>query len=376
MGKRKNADSVACKEDSQNGHTNNNDVDVDANERKESFSDKSVDFDAEMEFKKLYNHALKMGLTPSDLSRLTILQDIEWNGSCTKMILKYSLVILVVFLVLYVGLFVTLLMDWPISRQQIAQYWMELNNHDIEYENCLVNMPEFVSDVFRPPVECDFCKGVKEVKTVYNITQDEFEKLYAYTGVPVIVGDGTANWTAPAYFCFDFFKEIYHEGSQALLNHERKCQFFPYKTSFQTLGDVLNMSPERAKMEDGSEPWYIGWSNCDFTAANILRKHYKRPYFLPKLSESSKTDWMFMGSPGYGAHMHIDHVGSPSWQAQITGTKKWTLEPPPECYYICPDRLEVIVHPGEIIVLDTDIWYHSTLNVGDDISITIGSEYD
>ncbi|OPL33630.1 hypothetical protein AM593_03341, partial [Mytilus galloprovincialis] len=87
-------------------------------------------------------------------------------------------------------------------------------------------------------------------------------------------------------------------------------------------------------------------SNCDNSAANILRQHYTRPYFLPEFSESSKTDWIFMGSPGYGAHLHIDHVDLPSWQAQIT------------------------------VVLDTNKWYHSTLNIGENISITIGSEYD
>lgn len=46
-------------------------------------------------------------------------------------------------------------------------------------------------------------------------------------------------------------------------------------------------------------------SNCDSSAANELRKHYKIPYFLPDTSESSKTDWVFMGCPGYGAHLHV-----------------------------------------------------------------------
>lgn len=40
-------------------------------------------------------------------------------------------------------------------------------------------------------------------------------------------------------------------------------------------------------------------------AAEKLRQHYGRPYFLPQYSESSKVDWIFMGSPGYGAHMHV-----------------------------------------------------------------------
>ncbi|CAG2119147.1 unnamed protein product, partial [Medioppia subpectinata] len=71
----------------------------------------------------------------------------------------------------------------------------------------------------------------------------------------------------------------------------------------------------------------------------------------------------------------IDHVGHPSWQAQVKGAKKWILEPPPECYTTC-QVLEVIVNSGEIIVLDTNQWYHQTFIVGQQISITIGSEYD
>jgi hypothetical protein len=109
--------------------------------------------------------------------------------------------------------------------------------------------------------------------------------------------------------------------------------------------------------------------------ARIFRQHYDRPYFLPSTAESKRLDWIFMGSPGYGAHMHVDNVEHPSWQAQLRGRKKWTIEPPPECYYQCR-RLEVTVEPGQIIVLDTNRWYHQTLIVSDEMSITIGAEYD
>lgn len=40
----------------------------------------------------------------------------------------------------------------------------------------------------------------------------------------------------------------------------------------------------------------------------ILRQHYQRPYFLPVTAESKKTDWIFMGSNGYGAPMHVGFV--------------------------------------------------------------------
>ena len=45
--------------------------------------------------------------------------------------------------------------------------------------------------------------------------------------------------------------------------------------------------------------------------------------------------------------LQVDHVGKPSWQAQIRGHKIWTLEPPPECYFQC-QSMAVTVDPGNI----------------------------
>ncbi|CAG2164130.1 unnamed protein product [Oppiella nova] len=140
--------------------------------------------------------------------------------------------------------------------------------------------------------------------------------LYAYSGVPVVITDAMVNWTATEVFSFEYFKNIYPNESPALDNYDRNCQFFPYKTQFKRLREIIR-------------------SNCDPLVANALRQHYQRPYFMPQDSEGTKMDWIFMGSPKYGAHMHVDHVGHPSWQAQVRGTKKWILEPPTECYTTC-----------------------------------------
>jgi len=67
------------------------------------------------------------------------------------------------------------------------------------------------------------------------------------------------NWTATDVFSFDFFKNIYPDDSPALDSFDSDCQFFPYKTKFKNLREVLNMSPERARLENGSHFWYIGW---------------------------------------------------------------------------------------------------------------------
>jgi len=48
-------------------------------------------------------------------------------------------------------------------------------------------------------------------------------------------------------------------------------------------------------------------SNCDEEIGAVLREHYQKPYFLPATAETKKTDWIFMGSRGYGAPMHVSH---------------------------------------------------------------------
>ncbi|KAF7493075.1 Bifunctional arginine demethylase and lysyl-hydroxylase JMJD6 [Sarcoptes scabiei] len=246
--------------------------------------------------------------------------------------------------------------------------------------NCLVPLPNYLQNAFVPAQDCRFCSEITEIKRERSISSEEFSKKYAYTKVPVIITDAQVNWTAQQIFNFDFFKNLYLNGDKNEKDGGsplggKNCQFFPYKTEFHSLKQAFRMDPHRANYSIETEPWYFGWSNCDHRIANKLRRHYGRPYFLPNDSESIRTDWIFMGTPNNGAHMHIDHVGRPSWQAQIHGTKRWFLEPPLECYADCSD-LTVDVNEGEIIVLDTNVWYHKTLIVGDKISLTIGAEYD
>ncbi|XP_029035492.1 uncharacterized protein LOC114872452 [Osmia bicornis bicornis] len=238
----------------------------------------------------------------------------------------------------------------------------------VRYDKCLAEFPSFTQNIFRPAEDCSMCQDVQQVDRISNVEPVSFEERYAYTGRPVVITDATTNWTAPKVFSFSFFKSLY-EGQDA------NCQFFPYKTEFKNLQEVFNMSTSRSLLEKGTKPWYVGWSNCDDEIGNVLRKHYQKPYFLPDTAESEKTDWIFMGSHGYGAPIHVDNVEHPSWQAQIKGEKLWILEPPRECHYSCK-RLQVVVHPGEIIVLDTNRWYHQTEIVSEEMSITIGAEYD
>lgn len=211
--------------------------------------------------------------------------------------------------------------------------------------HCSIVMPDSITKALRRPQSCDFCRNVKKVVRLENVTPDEFEENYAYEGTPVIITDAMKNWTAIQKFDFWYFKSLYDNIAQS--KKKWNCQFFPYKTEFTSLHEALSIPTARVNYEQGTEPWYFGWSNCNREVAEILRKHYGRPYFLPRTSENNAIDWIFMGGPGLGAHLHVDNVHLPSWQAQVKGTKEWTLAPPPECLYECTS-FKATVWAGEI----------------------------
>ncbi|KAJ7365077.1 hypothetical protein OS493_007723 [Desmophyllum pertusum] len=321
-------------------------------------------------FRALRKKARELGIKDSQLSKITAVKSLQKKRP-TCFVLT-SAVFLLLGILCGVGLI--LYQQELLSHHALYKVAQNVIDFDMDKDICLIPYPEIVLDMFRPPVNCSMCKGVHRVDRASALSKQEFVQKYAYTSRPVVITDGTEDWTASQHFSFNYFKSIYGPESPVLLAEDQKCQFFPYQTNFKSLQDVFNMSDKDANME--GKPWYIGWSNCDSSAANELRKHYKMPYFLPDTSESSKTDWLFMGCPGYGANLHIDNVGNPSWQAQIKGTKKWTLEPPPECAHVCDPKLEVTVNSGEIIILDTNKWFHQTDIIGKELSITIGSEYD
>lgn len=213
-------------------------------------------------------------------------------------------------------------------------------------------MPKNLDKVFRTPDDCSFCRGIESGKRVSNINPDDFERYYAYSGNVTIVTDATKNWTATEVFDFNYFKNVYEREDP-----QRKtldCQFFRYKTNFTNLFETFAMGKERIQYKSGVEPWYFGWSNCNEHIASILRQHYNRPYFLPRTSELNAIDWIFMGGRGLGAHMHLDDVRLPSWQAQLKGTKEWMISPTPECIFEC-HSFSVIVNPGDISKLKCSI---------------------
>lgn len=216
-------------------------------------------------FKQLYKKALEAGLSEDDFNRIGAIKEIRnstqtpgflsnvW-GVCWKCCL---LVLLITSLLAAVFVF-----QWPIKRTVVFKVWFALYGAETGSEHtelCAVDPIDYIAEISRPPTSCDFCRNVSSVEKLDNVSPEYFEKVYAYSSVPVVITDGTKNWTASNVFSYDFFKSLYSKGSPALQNIEENCQFFPYKTNFSSLEEVFEMDDDRALMKDGSDPWYIGW---------------------------------------------------------------------------------------------------------------------
>ena len=219
-------------------------------------------------FERIKEKAVSFGLSADDLDALMSVKSLKAPRALKSGLLKnldmdtvvtvaWKLFLLVVVFVLLLS--ISFIIEWPFSKQQYIHAYFRMTEEDIHNEPCLVEWNDRILDMARPPVDCKMCRGLKQVQRVSKITPEMFEENWAYSSVPVVITDAMKNWTAPQTFSFYFFKDIYADGSAALRNTEEKCQFFPYKTSFQNLAEVFNMSKARAELKAGVAPWYIGW---------------------------------------------------------------------------------------------------------------------
>lgn len=212
-----------------------------------------------LHFQYLYDTAVQEGLQPSDLMKIDAVVELREDLNSFE-IPNYVWKCLAAFVISFISLVIVYLSEWPVDNDTVFKLWMDVGGADPISHQCAVEVFEFMPEMFRPPARsCNFCRNVKSVKKVENISPEQFEELYAYTGRPVVVRDGTKDWTASTQFSYKFLKSIYSKNSTALKNVEENCQFFPYKSNFKDLEEVFDMSDDKALMKDRSSPWYIGW---------------------------------------------------------------------------------------------------------------------
>ncbi|CAG4947016.1 unnamed protein product [Parnassius apollo] len=244
--------------------------------------------------------------------------------------------------------------------------------YDILNTRCLVPINYLVWEATRPLADCDYCANVTKPIILRNITRNDFMK-YAYSSKPIIVKNVISHWRATKEFSFYMFKRYYEQTIGSYESFDEGCQFLNFKSDLFSLKDVFNMPDKRVRNEPGQKPWYVGWANCHADILAKVRQYYSIPEFLPEDAEFPETENIFFGYE-MGAVMHLDYIPRLMWQGQVKGSKNWSLAPVPECEHVC-HRIQYYVEPGDVVLLDTRLWYHATSIPKGQFSMTVQSEY-
>ncbi|XP_026737837.1 uncharacterized protein LOC113501050 [Trichoplusia ni] len=237
---------------------------------------------------------------------------------------------------------------------------------------CLLPSNYLVWEATRPLADCCYCENVTKPIILWNVTRQNFEE-YAYMRRPIIVKNAIKNWRATKEFSYNMFKRLYEETEGSYESLEEGCQFLNFKTDLFSLKEVFSMPDARVRNDDGQKPWYVGWGNCHPDILAKVRQYYNIPEFLPEDAEFPATENIFFGFE-IGAVMHLDYIPRLMWQGQVLGNKTWSIAPVPECDHVC-HKFDYYVEPGDVVLLDTRVWYHSTTIPKGQFSLTVQSEY-
>ncbi|XP_012274443.1 uncharacterized protein LOC105696500 [Orussus abietinus] len=236
------------------------------------------------------------------------------------------------------------------------------------FGRCLVPGSYLSWESTRPVSSCSFCLGVENaLQLPGNSTRKEFEP-YAYSSRPIVVKGAASHWPASRVFGLRFFGDLYDGIEGAYESVEEDCQFLHFKSDFDTLRRVFSM-------DELPESWYVGWKNCHPGVLEAMARYYEVPRFLPEDAEVPRANYVFLGHQ-QGAPMHLDYIPRLMWQAQLIGGKTWRVAPTPECDHSCKS-FEFSAAPGDIVLLDTRVWYHATfVDEGrSDLTLALASEY-
>lgn len=237
---------------------------------------------------------------------------------------------------------------------------------------CLLPNNYLVWEFTRSISNCDYCRDVEAPLILPNLTREEF-RTYSYSSRPMVIKNAARDWPARDVYTLEFFRDLYEGVEGAYESVEEECQFLRFKSDFANLREVFAMSETRALYREGENPWYVGWKNCHPRVLDAMKRFYSVPHFLPDDAEIPRSNYIFMGYEE-GAVMHLDYISRLMWQAQVIGSKTWSVAPTPECDSECTS-FKFIVNAADVVLLDTRIWYHSTHIENGNFSLTITSEY-
>lgn len=341
-------------------------VSSDVTEEEQNLSLKEKINLVDSEIRKLYEFCVKAGYTQPQIEQcaqpLLAVQSKEKHIHWLRLLFSFALLAaLIVFLFYYDPTYRKICIYGKFVAMKVLPYWdwTEIYNYE-----CVIDNPYYVQDQLTEE-DCKACKDFQTVMRVANISTSRVADDFLFSNIPVIVTDAMDDWEALKMFHLNFLTEIY-ENSEILKYSGTECQFETTLPQYQTPQQLLSA------VKSGEEQKFQAfWENCEKEAAKLFRKYYRRPYFMPPMTEGTEGNW-FIVSLGENKTLSVNWDCSATWMAQVKQTAKFILKPNEVCKSICRKVL-VKVEPGEVLTVPNSMWSVSYKPVGTDPVVTFGS---
>ena len=129
---------------------------------------------AKIRFRKLYKKAKDLGISDKDIQKISFMKKHKPKSfNIFTLCCKWFLFSLLIFCMTSFGIYGALYYGY-VQRKTLAEASTLFTGIDLKIDNCVIPLSDLVLDFLRPPVTCDFCKGIKAFERVENLSHDDF----------------------------------------------------------------------------------------------------------------------------------------------------------------------------------------------------------
>ncbi|KAJ7392637.1 hypothetical protein OS493_010288 [Desmophyllum pertusum] len=241
------------------------------------------------EIRQLYEFCTKAGYTQPQIEQcaqpLLALQSRQKHIKWLWRLFKFTLLVALIALVFsYDPTYRQICIYGKLVAMKALPYWDWTEIYD---RDCFIENPYYVQDDISEE-DCNVCRKLRTIKRVANVSQSSIGDDYLLSNLPVIVTDAMEDWDAMKKFDINFLAEMY-ESNEVLRYSGSTCQFERTTPDFETPQVLLSAA------KSGEQPKFQAfWENCEKEAAKVFRQYYRRPYFLPPMTEATEGNWFIV----------------------------------------------------------------------------------
>ncbi|XP_076310049.1 uncharacterized protein LOC143225119 [Tachypleus tridentatus] len=246
---------------------------------------------------------------------------------------------------------------WSLPLLRKYDYFTEWHE-----EKCLLKNPFYKE----PPPDCWVCE---DVRTVVDLTGlHNYSKAYAYNGKPFVVRD-----IMDSPVSLHVLKNVYLASKEELIKGTAKfVSNSPRIGSLKELFEGLSTDNELSRKDI-----QIYWKMNRVSSARIIRRVFKRPYFIPESSEVALQRYLYVDGPEAPQYVLPLTDFANVWLAQGKGFRLIVLDPAEGCKENC-SSVSVLLKPKDVLYYNWQVWRPRSLpaRLTDDLSIAfMGSFY-